>query len=47
MALRTPAVAGYLAADMLHSQRYLIPLLLHAIVIGILLGGVPGPPPGP
>jgi hypothetical protein len=44
---RTPAVARYTAADVLRSQRYLLPLLAYAAVLGVLYGGDPGPAPGP
>jgi hypothetical protein len=43
---RTPAVARYLAADVLRSQRILIPMLVYGIAFGILLSDRPGPPPG-
>ena len=44
---RTPAVARYLAADVVRSQRYLLPLLVHGAVLAVLFGGDPGPPPAP
>jgi hypothetical protein len=44
---RTLAVARFLAADVLRSQRYLLPLLVYAAVLGVLFGNDPGPPPGP
>lgn len=44
---RTLAVARFLAADVLRSQRYLLPLLVYAAVLAVLFGGDPGPPPGP
>ncbi|MFC4945280.1 hypothetical protein [Pseudonocardia sp. GCM10023141] len=47
MTSRTRATAGYLAADLAHSQRYLIPLALYAAVLAILSAGDPGPAPGP
>lgn len=43
---RTAAVARYLVADVFRSQRILIPLFLYAIVVGLLVSGDPGPPPG-
>lgn len=46
-ATRTLAVARYLAADVLRSQRFLLPLLVHAAALGVLFGGDPGPPPIP
>lgn len=47
MTPRTPAVARYLAADVLRSQRFLVPLLLYGAVVAILADGATGPPPGP
>jgi hypothetical protein len=43
---RTLAVARFLAEDVLRSQRYLLPLLVYAAVLGVLFGGDPGAPPG-
>lgn len=45
--VRTLAVARFTAADVLRSQRYLLPLLAYAAVLGVLYGGDPGPAPGP
>jgi hypothetical protein len=44
---RTTAVARYLAADVLRSQRFLLPFVVHGAVLAVLFGGDPGPPPGP
>lgn len=41
------AVAGYLGADVLRSQRFLLPLVVFGGVLAILFGGDPGPPPAP
>lgn len=45
--VRTLAVARYLTADVVRSQRFLLPLLVHGAVLAVLFGGDPGPPPGP
>lgn len=42
----TVALVRYLGADLLRSQRFLLPVLLVAVVLAILFGGDPGPPPG-
>lgn len=44
---RTLAVARFLAADVLRSQWFLGPLVMHAAVLAVLFGGDPGPPPAP
>ncbi len=44
---RVLAAAGYLCALLLGSQRFLLPLLVHAAVLAVLFGGDPGPPPTP
>jgi hypothetical protein len=44
---RAPAAARYLGADVLRSQRFLIPMVVYAAVLAILFGGDPGPPPTP
>lgn len=45
--MSTLAVARYLGADVLRAQRWLLPLLVQAAVVGVLFGGDPGPPPVP
>jgi hypothetical protein len=45
--MRTLAVARYVAADVFRSQRWLLPLLVFAAVLGVLYGGDPGAAPGP
>lgn len=45
--MKVLAVARYLGAEVLRSQRYLMPLLLHAAALAVLFGGDPGPPPVP
>lgn len=45
--LRTVAVARYLGADVIRSQRFLLPLLVHGAGLAVLFGGDPGPPPVP
>jgi hypothetical protein len=46
--LRTgPAVARYLLADALRSQRVIIPIVLQIAVLAVLFGGDPGPLPTP
>jgi hypothetical protein len=35
----------YLGADLLRSQRFLLPVFLYVILLAPLLGGDPGPPP--
>lgn len=44
---RRLAVAGYLGADVLRSQRFLLPLIVFGGVLAILFGGDAGPPPAP
>lgn len=44
---RQLAVAGYLGADVLRSQRFLLPLIVFGGVLAILFGGDPGAPPAP
>ncbi|WP_051342480.1 hypothetical protein [Pseudonocardia spinosispora] len=39
------AVSRYLAADLLRSQRFLLPVLAYLTVVMVLMGGDPGPPP--
>lgn len=46
-ATRTVGVARYLAADVIRSQRFLLPLVVHGAVLAVLFGGDPGPPPVP
>ncbi|OLT10720.1 hypothetical protein BJF78_05330 [Pseudonocardia sp. CNS-139] len=46
MTSRTLAVARYVAADVLRSQRWLLPVLAYGAVLGVLYGGDPGPAPG-
>jgi hypothetical protein len=41
------AVSRFLLSDLVRSQRVLIPLAVQAIVLGVLFGGDPGPPPAP
>ncbi|MCW0216068.1 MAG: hypothetical protein OJJ54_22190 [Pseudonocardia sp.] len=45
--MRAFAVARFLAADAVRSQRFLIPLFLHGAILAVLFGGDPGPPPAP
>ena len=46
-ARRVLAVAGYLGADVVRSQRFLLPLVVFGGVLAILFGGDPGAPPAP
>jgi hypothetical protein len=46
-ALRTWAVARYLAAALALNQAFLIPIVLFGGVLAVLFGGDPGPPPAP
>jgi hypothetical protein len=39
------AVARYLTADVLRSQRFLLPVVVYGAVLAVLYGGDPGPPP--
>lgn len=39
------AVAGYLTADVVRSQRFLLPLVVYGTALAVLYGGDPGPPP--
>lgn len=39
------AVARYLAADVVRSQRFLLPVVVYGTVLAVLYGGDPGPPP--
>lgn len=43
----TTVVARYLGADLLRSQRFIIPVFVYLAVTAVLLGGDPGPPPTP
>ncbi|MGI5127202.1 hypothetical protein ACQEVB_10360 [Pseudonocardia sp. CA-107938] len=45
--MRTVACARYLCADVLRSQRVLLPVILYAGVLAVLYGGDPGPLPAP
>jgi hypothetical protein len=45
--VRTWACARYLGADVLRSQRVLLPVILYAGVLAVLFGGDPGPLPAP
>lgn len=44
---RTLAVTRYLMADLLRSQRFVLPLLVYVAAVAVLMGGDPGPPPQP
>jgi len=41
------AVARYLGADLLRSQRFIVPVVVYLGVLAVLFGGDPGPPPVP
>ncbi|MGH3671503.1 MAG: hypothetical protein ACRDSH_12835 [Pseudonocardiaceae bacterium] len=43
----TIAVVRYLSADLLRSQRFIVPLLTYGVLLAVLFGGNPGPPPAP
>jgi hypothetical protein len=43
---RILAVARFVAADVVRSQRVLIPVLVYGIVLAVLLSDSPGRPPG-
>jgi len=45
--VRTVACARLLTADVLRSQRVLLPVILYAGVLAVLYGGDPGPLPAP
>ena len=45
--MRTLAVARFVAADVLRSQRWLLPVLAFGAVLAVLYGGDPGAAPGP
>ncbi|MFC4950425.1 hypothetical protein [Pseudonocardia sp. GCM10023141] len=44
---RALSVAAYLGADVLRSQRFLLPLIVFGAVLAVLFGGDPGAPPAP
>lgn len=39
-------VARYVLADLLRSQRFLVPVFVHLAALAVLFGGDPGPAPG-
>ncbi|HEY3895417.1 MAG TPA: hypothetical protein VGL88_08630, partial [Pseudonocardiaceae bacterium] len=41
------AVARYLRADLLRSQRFIVPVVVYLGLLAVLFGGDPGPPPVP
>jgi len=46
-ATTTAAVARYLLADVVHSQRVILPFVVQVGVLAVLFGGDPGPLPAP
>lgn len=42
----TITVARYVLADLLRSQRFIVPVFLYIATLGVLFGGDPGPAPG-
>lgn len=43
----TLIITRYLGADLVRSQRFLIPVVTYCSVLAVLFGGDPGPPPTP
>ncbi len=41
----TVIVARYILADLLRSQRFILPVFVYLATLGVLFGGDPGPPP--
>lgn len=46
-ASRTLATARFLLADAVRAQRVLLPVVAQGVVLAVLFGGDPGPPPAP